>query len=109
MKTIINNDLSTLTTIDKNIFSKLDDKIIWCISNCIEECIKNNEDTAEIEFGIGTLKINFLGSEIKYRFIPSETLNEVVSNTIINERNDLVVNIEKSLVNKLTDVYKSFF
>ena len=107
MKTDINKDLSTLTTVNKSVFSKLNSKIMWCISNCVCESVKNREDYAEIDLGYGTLVIYFSDNEIRYRFIPSQTLEKAIVNTVVNERNDLVVNIENSLVSKLTNVYKT--
>jgi len=53
--------------------------------------------------------INFDNEQIKYKFKPSQKLEKVVTNTVVNERNDLVLNIEESLISKLTNTYKNFF
>ena len=108
MKTNIKNDLSTLTTINESTFSKLETKIEWCISDVIEKAIKNGEDTAEVDFGIGILYIKFSDS-IRYKFVPSQKLEKIITNTVVNERNDLVVNVENTLISKLNNVYKTFF
>ena len=109
MKINISEDLSKLTTVNKQVFNKLESKIIWCISDCICESLKVGDNISDIDLGFGTLKIAFKGNEIKYKFIPSQELEKAVSNTVVNERNDLVLNIENSLVSKLTNVYKTFF
>lgn len=109
METNISKDLSTLTTVNEQTFKKLESKIVWCISDCIDSAIKAGDSTASINLGFGILTICFDNNEIKYRFKPSNNLEKVVANTVINERNDLVLNIENSLVSKLTNVYKSFF
>lgn len=109
MKVDINKSLSTLTTIPESTFSKLSNKIEWCISDCIEKSILNNDNVAEIDLDFGKLLINFSNESIKYKFIPSSRLEKVVSNTVIKEQNDLVLNIENSLVSKLTNTYKTFF
>ena len=108
MKTNIKSDLSTLTTINESTFSKLETKIEWCISDVIEKAIKNGEDTAEVDLGIGILYIKFSDS-IRYKFVPSQKLEKIITNTVVNERNDLVVNVENTLISKLNNVYKTFF
>ena len=71
--------------------------------------MKADENTAEVDLGFGILTISFNNNEIKYRFKPSNSLEKSISNTVINERNDLALHIENSLISKLTNVYKSFF
>ena len=109
MTTDISTDLSTLTTINEQIFTKLESKIIWCISNSMYEAIKAGENSTIIDLGFGTITILFDNNEIKYKFVPSQELEKVLTRTVINERNDLAINIESSLVSKLTNVYKTFF
>lgn len=109
MKVDIKEDLSILTTINKNIFSKLEEKIIWCICDCVEKSIMNGDNTAEIDFGYGVLSILIDDNSIKYKFKPNKSLEGAISNTVVHERNSLTVNVEKALINKLTSVYKNFF
>ena len=105
----LKNDLSTLTTINESTFSKLINKVEWCISDGVEKAINENSEEVLVDIGIGILMINFSNNEVKYKFKPSPRLEKVITSTIINERNDLVLNIENSLVSKLTNVYKNFF
>lgn len=105
----IKEDLSTLTTINESVFTKLVNKIEWCISDGVEKAIKSGENQVNIDFDLGTLMINFDNEQIRYKFKPSQKLEKVITNTVVNERNDLVLNIEESLVSKLTNTYKNFF
>ena len=105
----IKEDLSTLTTINESVFTKLVNKIEWCISDGVEKAIKSGENQVNINFDLGTLMINFDNEQIRYKFKPSQKLEKVVTNTVVNERNDLVLNIEESLISKLTNTYKNFF
>lgn len=105
----IKEDLSTLTTINESVFTKLVNKIEWCISDGVEKAIKSGENQVNIDFDLGTLMINFDNEQIKYKFKPSQKLEKIVTNTVVNERNDLVLNIEESLISKLTNTYKNFF
>ena len=102
----LKEDLSTLTTIDKSVFSKIESKIMWCISDAIEQAISNKEDCVNINLGYGILTIKFDNNSIKYKFKPSQKFEKLITDTVVNERNDLVLNIENSLVSKLNKVYK---
>lgn len=104
----LKKDLSTLTTVEEKVFNKLIQKIEWCINDSIESAIINNEDVVNVDVGIGNLIIK-IDDTIKYRFMPSKQFEKSLLNTITNERNDLKLNLENSLVSKLQNVYKSFF
>ena len=108
MDIILKKDLSTLTTINETIFSKLENKIEWCINDAVESSILNRDTNTNIDLGFGTLTI-VVGDSIKYKFTPSQSLEKSLTNTIINEGNDLKLNLENSLVSKLQNVYKNFF
>lgn len=105
----LKKDLSTLTTVEEKVFAKLLQKVEWCINDAVESALLNNEDTINIDTGLGTLIIKFDDSNIKYKFIPTKQFEKSLLNTIVNERNDLKLNLESSLVSKLQNVYKSFF
>lgn len=109
MEININKSLSTLTTIPEKTFSKLNEKIGWCVSDGLEKAILNGEDKLEVDLEYGKLIIGFSNNEIKYKFIPDHKFEKIVTNTILKERNDLVLNIENSLISKLTNTYKTFF
>lgn len=105
----IKEDLSTLTTINESVFTKLVNKIEWCISDGIEKAIHNGENQVNVDIDLGTLIISFDNDQIKYKFRPNQRLEKVITNAVVNERNDLVLNIEESLVSKLINTYKNFF
>ena len=105
----IKNDLSTLTTIDESVFTKLSNKVEWCISDGIEKAILAGDKIVNIDLDIGTLVISLDDSSVKYKFKPSQRLEKTIINTVENETNSLVLNIEESLVAKLTNTYKNFF
>ena len=109
MNRVMRDDLSVLTTVPASTFSKLENKIEWCISDAIEQAILNKEDNVEIDLGFGLLLISFTNNEIRYKFKPSVKFEKTVTDTIIKEQNVLTSNIENSLITKLTNVYKTFF
>lgn len=108
MRSSLKKDLSTLTTINESTLSKLTDKIEWCISDTVEKSIYQRDTEANIDMGFGHLIINFDNNQIRYKFIPSEHLEKVVIDTVVNETNGLVVTLEDSLIQKMTNVYKDF-
>ncbi len=109
MKFNMKKDLSVLTTINSSTLSKLFEKELWCISNDVEQCLDSDDKVVEIDIDIGTLLINIGEEDIRYKFIPSPTLEKVVTNTVITGNNMLVSNIENSLVTKISNAYKDFF
>ena len=109
MNSSLKKDLSTLTTINESTLSKMTNKIIWCITDAVCKSVYARDESAVIDMGIGKLTIKFDNDQIKYKFVPSKDLEESVTNAVINERNPLVDALESSLVDKMTNVYKSFF
>ena len=109
MDAVLKKDLSTLTTISESTLSKLNNKIIWCITDAVCKSVYNRDESTTVDLGFGKLTIKFDNNQIKYRFIPSSELEEAISSAVINERNPLVDALESSLVDKMTNVYKSFF
>ena len=109
MDAVLKKDLSTLTTISESTLSKLNTKIVWCITDAVCKSVYNRDESATIDLGYGKLTIKFDNNQVRYRFIPSKELEEAISSAIVNERNPLVDALESSLVDKITNVYKSFF
>ena len=109
MNASLKSDLSTLTTIKESVLAKLNEKIVWCISDAVCKSVYNRDDSTSIDLGYGNLIIKFDNNQIKYKFIPSKELEEAVTQAVITERNSLVEALETSLADKITNVYKSFF
>lgn len=105
MKNIV-KDLSTLTTIEEENLNKLVEKELWCICSYVEEMINSKENFCDIDLGIGTLTISIMDNQLKFKFIPSQTLEQGVRDTIVNEKSPLRLSLEKSLVNKISNIYK---
>lgn len=100
-------DISTITTIPADALEKLVTKGEWCICDYVEDTILGKDSkVVEINIGLGVISIVIDSDRLIYRFIPSEKLEESVINTVKNETNPLKKSIEKSLVNKITNVYK---
>ncbi len=99
-------DISTLTTIKSDYLNSLVKKSEWCICSYVEETLLKKENITKIDIGIGYLSILIEDNTIKYKFIPSEKLEDAIRKTIIDDKNPLKLKLEKVLVDKITNVYK---
>ncbi len=101
-------DISTLTTINEDYLKSLVTKSEWCICSYIEESILKKETITKIDIGIGFLSVLVEDNTIKYKFIPNKELEEAIRDTVINDKNPLKLKLEKSLVDKITKMYKEY-
>ena len=104
--TNIVEDLSTLTTISQTTLNKLVKQTDYIICDGVHESILKNENITTVDIGIGTLLIKVGEEEIKYKFIPSNTLENTLIWTIDNHESPLVSKIESTLKDRVFNVYK---
>ena len=104
--TDIIKDMSTLTTISEKSLHELMKKEEYCIVSAIFENMKNNEVLTELDIGIGKLLVKIENNSIKYKFIPSESLEHAIVNSYKQDKCVLVDNLNKSLVDRITNTYK---
>lgn len=99
-------DLSVLTTIPKDTLNNLFKKINLCICDEVQDSSLKNEEISKINIGIGYLIISNSEDQIKYKFIPSEDLENNVKETLIEGKNPLQRTLERNLVNRILKTYK---
>ena len=104
--TDIIKDMSTLTTISEKSLHELMKKEEYCIVSAIFENMKNNEVLTELDIGIGKLLVKIENNSIKYKFIPSESLEHAIVNSYKHDKCVLVDKLNKSLVERITNTYK---
>ncbi len=103
------SDVSILTTIPEKTIAKFFRKMIFCICEAVAENMLNensNSNITELDIGIGKLYIKHVGTDIKYRFEPSELLEKSILATVVNKKNHLEEFLDATLVKKFTEVYK---
>lgn len=105
MTKLIDN-LSTITSISKQTFDKLVNLSISCICDAVEDDILSDNDVMTIDIGIGQLMIKHTDNDMRYKFIPDAKLEEAVSQTIINDKNQLKVAVEDTLKKRIMNIYK---
>ena len=102
-------ELSTLSTIPEKTLNKLTDKVTYCVCDSVAEAMSENEyddKSIDIDIGIGKLSIGYVDDNVVYKFIPSESLDASVKQAVLNGRNLLEDTLEKSFIDKVTNVYK---
>lgn len=108
MKDLI-QDLSTITTIGKYNLDELINKSISIVSHDVEESLRDFSDITSIDIGIGTLHIQHREGLLKYKFIPSKKLDDVIANTYKNRKSSLTLEIDKALGERIKNTYKDLF
>lgn len=100
------HDLSVLTNVPETYVEKLLQKTTYVICEQIKEDLIADEEVSEIDLYIGKLYIKYSGEEIRYKFIPSETLQSAVQSTVNNKLNLLENKLNEALVKKFVQLYK---
>lgn len=100
-------DISTLSTINESSLQKLLNFANFCICDAVEETtLTPDTNITVIDLGIGILSILVDDNVIKYKFTPSDKLEESIRNVVTGDKNLFVAKAEKTLVSKITNVYK---
>lgn len=99
-------NVSKLTTIPEKNLARLQDIYAYVICDAVEDALLSDIYVSDIELGFGTLSIKFEDNELRFRFKPSAKFEEELIDTIVNKRNVLTLEVEKSLVSKIVQTYK---
>lgn len=100
------NDISTLTGVSANsLYELLDKSQIIIAHNVIENLIEENSLTT-IDIGIGTLYIKLEDEHIKYKFIPSKNLEELVQKSVTSMSSPLSDRVDMVLNKRIEQTYK---
>ena len=106
MITKIVNDLYAITGIPKLTLENLITKTNTCIGHAVWESLTTKDTITEIDLGIGILYIKLEGDNLKYKFIPSASLEDVLHFTVLNKTSPLVAKVESSIQKKIENTYK---
>ena len=102
-------DLSLLTGIHYTNLTFLNTHAINAISHTVLESLLDGQKLTEIDIGIGVLKILCEENEIKYKFIPNETLNSKVLYTVKHKESPVCKRIDEKLGERINNAYKDLF
>lgn len=103
----LNEDVSKLTTISEATLNQLDQRKVWCIAEAVTETALSEKSSIDLNIGIGVLSLLVEDNQVKYKFKPSTNLDEAIKGCLIHKQNALSINLDKALVDKLTNIYKN--
>jgi hypothetical protein len=106
MKFDMIKDITTLTTIAEKSLIKINDLSVDDICHCVLESVNCGDDVADIDIGIGELKVIVSDGELHYRFTPSNQLEKKLIKTFEEGVDPLTQVVEESLSNKILRAYK---
>ena len=98
--------LSKLTTIEKSDLQKLTNLGECVIIDNIVEGLHEGLDTIDVDIGIGTLWVHYMGDAVKYKFTPNAKFEGDVGNACIHKMNLLDHKIESTLKDRIVNTYK---
>lgn len=98
-------DIKTLTNIDEVALQKLVSITEDCLCHSVLESTLEKEPLTAVDIGIGTLYIKLEGDSIKYKFIPSESLEKGVQTTVTTKKSPIGVRATDILKKKIEAVY----
>lgn len=108
-KTNLTTDLGILSGVAVTNLDKLALLSNDIISHAVLEAKLNNEPVAEIDLGIGILYILISEEELKYKFIPSTTLQFAVKQTLTKNKSRLTETVDATLSRRIMNTYKDLF
>ena len=95
-----------LTTIPEKTLRRLVDIQEYIMNDMVEDSLVKGENQVTMDIGFGDLTIRFEDNTLRFKFVPSAKFEESLINTIVNKENILKLTLEKTLVDKITHVYK---
>lgn len=102
-------DINTITTIETKTLKDFIRVVDLLITNNTLSLInsRDTEDSIALKVqGFGTFFIILKGNELEYRFKPSQTLTGLLNNALTENKDQLAIELENTLVEKFTNVYK---
>ena len=104
----LTDDIAILTNVSKTNIEEIVKLIEKNIAHSvIEQKLSNEFDY--IDVGIGSLKISVDNNELRYSFIPSESLNNRIINSIKSNKSPIIEDLDKSVIHRIKKAYKELF
>lgn len=105
----LNEKISAISTIPVEALNNVGKYINVVHSHDVCTQLNDGKDTFELDLFEGKLYIKMVDDNIKYKFIPSESFNQVVVDTIVNKESLLITTASDRLKGTLTNTYKDIF
>ena len=108
-KTKLLEDLSIISGVAITNLDKLNSLQEDIIGHAVLESVLNKEPVVEIDIGIGLLYILLTDEEIKYKFIPSNRVQNSVQAAITKKKSSLTKRTDDTLSRRIMNTYKDLF
>ena len=107
----IKEDLNKTTNLSYELMDRVTNKIKYFICDDILDSLLGENDTTEIDIGIGTLVIyvDKTNNAIKYKFVPSKELEDSINYTVVELKSPLKERASKGLSSRVGEIYKELF
>lgn len=100
------DDLNTITTIPRANLAKISNRVEWLICNAAYEASLSENKSEEVNLGFGKLRLKLDDGVIKYKFIPSKHLENMIIRAYEEGVDQLAVEAEKAVSNTILKAYK---
>ena len=102
----LQEDLSKVTCISKSFFNSMSNSAVKCIGHCVYESMLRKNTFTSIDIGIGKLYISTENNEVRYKFIPSKYLEDMIEWTLRNNSSPVITQVENNIEERILNVYK---
>ena len=99
-------DVSLLTNVTENTLEKFIPICRYCIGHAVHEHLCIQKDVTEIDIGFGMLNIKTDDCGIRYKFIPSKELEDMLIKTVTQHTSPIITKLENNLQDKIDHTYK---
>lgn len=100
------DELATLNKINNNDFLSASSYIESILSSNVLRSLQNGENEIKFDIGIGELYIRIFSDSINYNFKPSKSLEEKIANSVTNNDNILISELNDKISLKLFKIYR---
>lgn len=102
----ITEDVSKLTGLPYSYLNRIFERVQDCICYKVQEDLKNCINICNIDINIGNLVIFIENDLIKYKFIPSQSFEEDLKQTLTTGESPLIYKLENNLSEKVLTTYQ---
>lgn len=102
----INEDIAILTTIPKYALDRISLLSRYCVCHYIEDTKLKKEEITSVNIGLGELLIKQDQEGIRYKFIPSKSLEKAVTETLRTGKSPLINEAENMFIDRIINTYK---
>ena len=109
MKVKMSEDLSKLSNLDPNICAKLLEMMGDIITQRLYESRLNLDSEVDIDLDFAHLLLTNIEGQLKIKLVPNKEVSQNIVNIEKGKKSNLKLKIEKSLGNKIAEIFKEIY